>query len=168
MASDLCSQVPNPHVFRVNLSVRGNDRTEPVCQLVHITLFRCEDPGLTGELPPGWPQMTDKWVNSENNNVIKDTDTRWLWWWWKDNCVDGCLAESIISINIWALLVFVHILFVSFLCLLLFCTWTWMRAHVQSSILIPIHHPGLLLPVTWCWVTITTITLERAARVRAI
>lgn len=152
----MCSQVPNPHVFRLILSVRGNDRTEPVCQFTHLPLFRREDPGLTGGLPPGWPRMTDKWVNSENNNVITDIDTRWLWWWWwKDNDVDGCLAESIISINIWALLFPGHILFISFLYLLLYCTWTWMRAHVQSSILIPIHHPGLLLLVSRCRVTVS-------------
>lgn len=67
----------------------------------------------------------------------------------------------------------------SFLCLILFCTWTWMRVHVHSSIFIPIHHCGLLLLVSWRRVTVpcrglwrgqvrVLITAERAGRIRAI
>lgn len=60
----LCSQVPNPPVLRpvlppLSLPARGSDRTEPVCQLRHKTLFSLGDSGLTGEPPPGRPRMTD-------------------------------------------------------------------------------------------------------------
>lgn len=53
MTSDLCSQVPNPPVFSFILLVRSSDRTEPVCQFAHKTLFSLEDTGLTGKLPLG-------------------------------------------------------------------------------------------------------------------